>query len=169
MLISVSNLLLGIASYRLKRQAGKRAELRERRECPELSLYLSDAATELIGDAGYRIWRFSLLVTNRSDRENSVVRAECRISYRTTGEHIHNVAIPSLMDRRGNATSNRELELPLRLDGRAAKAGVLSFGASNSTLAPHDIVSYIITLEDAYNKEYQIEAIVVMEVAGPDD
>jgi len=168
-LISGSSLLLAIASYRLKRQAAKRAESRERRERPELSLYLSDAATELACDADYRIWRFSLLVANRSDRENSIVRAECRVSYRTTGGYIHNVAIPSLADHRESAASNREIELPLRLDGRAAKTGVLSFGASNSTLTGHDIVSYIITLEDAYGKDYQLETIVVMEVAGQDD
>ena len=168
-LISVVSRVLGIDSYRLKRQAAKRAELRECRERPELSLYLSDAVTELIGDAEYRIWRFSLMVTNRSDRANSVVHAECRISYRTTVDHIHNVVIPSLTDTGENVASNRELQLPLRLDGRAAKAGVLSFGAPNSTLAGYDIVSYIITLEDAYGKEYYIEAIVVTEVAGQDD
>ena len=161
--------VLGFGSYRLKRQAAKREELREVRERPELSLYLSDGATELTGDAEYRIWRFSLLVTNRSDRENSVVRAECRISYRTTGAHIHNVTIPNRMDPRGQVGSNRELELPMRLDGRAAKAGVLSFGASNSTLAGHDIVGYTLTIEDAYGKEYKVEAIMVMEVPGEDD
>ena len=168
-LISAVGLVLLAASYRLKRQAAKRAELRERRQRPHLSLHLRDAATELVGDADYRIWRFSLLLTNRSDRENSVVRAECRIEYRNTGDHIYNVAIPVHTGQDGNVATIDELKLPTRLNGWEAKAGVLSFGAPESALAGHNIIGYLITIEDAHGEEYQVEAIVVMEVAGQDD
>ena len=89
-LIAIIVAAVAVASYRLHRRADKRAELKEGRENPRLTLRLREAATELAGDPKYRIWRFSLLVTNQSDRENSVVHAECRISYRTTGDHIHN-------------------------------------------------------------------------------
>ena len=56
-----------------------------------IGLALGGVATELVGDAKHRIWTFSLLVTDQSDCEQSVVDAECRISYRTSGYHIRNV------------------------------------------------------------------------------
>ena len=85
---------VSVASYRLRRRADRRAELKASREDPSRSLYLRDAVTEVVGDDRCRVWRFSLTVTNESDRENSVVQAECRVAYRTSGEAIHNVSIP---------------------------------------------------------------------------
>ena len=169
LLISVAALVLGVATYHLKRRETKRAELRERLQSPQLSLYLRDAATELVGETKYRIWRFALLITNSSDRENSVVSAACGISYRTNGEHIHNVAIPVHVCRAENLASDSKLNLPLWLNGRDAKAGVLSFGAPDSVLAGRDIVGYVVTLEDANGKEYQAETIVVIEAGGEDE
>ena len=90
-LIAIIVAAVAVASYRLHRRADKRAELKEGRENPRLTLRLREAATELGGDPKYRIWRFSLLVTNQSDCENSVVHARCRISYRTSGSHTRNV------------------------------------------------------------------------------
>ena len=163
-LIAAIGLLLLIARYRLRHRVDKRAELKQCREHPRLTLYLRDAATELVGDAAYRIWRFSLLVTNQSDRENSVVQAECRISYRTTGEIIHSVAIPVHTGPGEHVATISDLNVPLRLDGREARAGALSFGAPDSALAGHDIVGYTIALEDAHGQEYLAEPIVVMEL-----
>ena len=134
-----------------------------------LSLYLRDADTALESDAEYRIWRFSLLVTNESDHENSVVDAECYILYRISGDHVHNVAIPVYTSPGEHVVSAAVLNVPLRLDGREAKAGVLSFRAPDSTLAEHDIVGYLIALSDAYGTVYRAEPIIVKEVIGDDE
>lgn len=165
-LIPILLTVLAVARYRLHHRADRRAELKERREHPRLTLYLHNAATELVDDATHRIWRFALLVTNHSDRENSVTHAECRISYRTTGEDIHTVAIPAHASHGDSGRSTGELTVPLQLDGREARKGVLSFRAPNSALAGHDIIGYTIALEDAHGKEYLAEPIVVMETGS---
>ena len=164
--ISAIAAAVSVASYRLRRRADQRAELKERREDPSLSVYLHDAETEVVGDDRCRVWRFLLTVTNESDRENSVVQAECRVSYRTAGEHVYNVSIPVYADHGDAVVSTDKLGVPLRLDGRQAIEGVLTFGAPDTVLAGGDIVGYRIILKDAYGKTYQTEALVVLEQPG---
>ena len=162
--ISAIAAAVSVASYRLRRRADQRAELKEKREDPSLSVYLHHAETEVVGDDSRRVWRFSMRVTNESDLENSVVQAECRISYRTTGEVIHNVSIPVYADHGDAVGPTDQLDVPLRLDGRQAIEGVLTFGAPDTVLAGRDIRGYVIAVSDAYGREYCIESIHVREV-----
>ena len=164
--ISAIAAAVSVASYRLRRRADQRAELKEKREDPLLSVYLHDAETEVVDNDRCRVWRFWLTVTNESDRENSVVQAECRVSYRTTGEDIHKISIPVYADHGDAIASTDELSVPLRLDGRQAIEGVLTFGAPETILAECDIRGYVIAISDAYGREYFIESIYVREVSS---
>ena len=156
---------VSVASYRLRRRADRRAELKASREDPSLSLYLRDAVTEVVGDDRCRIWRFSLTVTNESDRENSVVQAECRVAYRRSGEAIHNVSIPVYSEHVDAVVSTDELDVPLRLEGRQAIDGVLTFGAPDPVLAGCDILGSVIAVSDAYGRKCCTESIYIREVS----
>lgn len=162
-LVAIASLVVAIVSLWPRFRAHRQAERKARREDPSLSLYLRDAVTEVLSNANYRIWSFSLVVTNRSDRANSVVDAECRISYRTSGDYIHNFAIPVHAGDDHRAPPADDLRVPFRLEGSEAKAGLLSFGAPESTLAGHYIVGYVVVLKDAFDREYSLEPIVVEE------
>ena len=164
--ISAIAAAVSVASYRLRRRADKRAELKKRREDPSLSLYLGGATTEVVGIAGQRIWRFALRVINQSDHENSVVHAECRISYRTERGPMCTVAIPVVGDVGSSSSSVEALNIPLQLDGREARSGVLSFGAPDPALAGRAIHGYVIAVSDAYGREYCTESIYVREVSS---
>jgi len=164
LLVSCAAALISWRSLRNSSRAIALAERQEERRQPQLGIYLANGFRWLVGER--QVFGFLVSVTNPTDINNSVARAELQITYLVECGSTaicrinHN---PGLAEETGKALSSVVLSLPLRIDAHQTASGWLLFSLQNDLIRNGTIDAHRIILEDTHGVSTITDPIMVRE------
>jgi len=171
--ISALALLVSIISALLSWRSGKTAaralaisERQEKRRQPKLGIYLANGYRRIVPER--QVFGVLVSVTNPTDTNNSVARAELQITYLLENDVEavcrlqHN---PTLAE---NATNDDPqaatvLALPVRIDAHQTVSGWLLFSLENDLIGKGSIDGQWLILEDTHGVEIKTGEIPMRE------
>lgn len=148
-----------IISKRSLRLAQKKEVLRS----PRFDLYLFDVYSKRF-EASRRI-DFQISVTNRSDDNNSVSRAELQILYHNDSGAKLNIRVPC---RENGDLGDKCISPPVRIDAHQTVSGRFVFDYNIGILQGLLIDEYILLLEDGYGNVYNAKQSLIREMFEDD-
>jgi hypothetical protein len=166
LLVSFFSLLISWRSGKRAARALSISESQERRRQPRLGVYLV---------RGYRrrgpnrqLFGFLVSVTNPTDSNNSIARAELQIVYLLEDNvsvagrvpHLEGLGKDSLADATGVANV---LSLPARIDAHQTLSGWFLFALGDSVIGRGTVDSHRLILEDAHGISTDTGPIMVRE------
>lgn len=158
-----------IWTLRLQRQANTLAERREQSAEPSIDLSIQDATTRVIDNGNFRIWDFTIQVTNESDRSNSIVQAGLQITYRSADapDYTYVASVNKVHAEAEDSASI--LDIPLSLGARDSIVGTFHFEAPTVIFEGKELLRHLITITDAYGESTQIEPVAIRKTGGEND
>jgi hypothetical protein len=136
-------LLVAISGNRISRRALALAAEKASREMPRLVVYLADGLSLTRGN--HREVRLIVSVSNPSDSDNSIARADLVITHVVAGSTLTRTIIEA-----STATSDHpDLRLPTRIPAHDTVAGQLTFRVPTELVRVGEIRQYALELADA--------------------
>jgi len=154
-------------SWRAGRNAARAlaiSENQEKRREPQLRIYLVKGYRRLVPKR--QLFGFLVSVSNPTDINNSVARAELQITYVMENDESaicriqHNAA---LGEKVGDSTPASVLSLPLRIDAHQTVSGWLLFALDNDAIRKRTIDAHRLILEDTHGVSTETEPIMVRD------
>jgi hypothetical protein len=140
-------------SKRIARRALSINEGQEQRRRPQLGIYMADGYRRYLPDK--QLFGFFVSVSNPTDINNSVVKAELQVTY-VLGADIKAICrvphSPAFAEIVTDVISNSAnvLLLPIRIDAHQTVTGWLVFSLANNIIAGKTIDAHQIILEDSH-------------------
>jgi hypothetical protein len=159
LIVSFCSFLVSLKAFRLsqKQDARKRPVL-----VPSiLNGYLQFSETEKS-----RVYAFLLSISNPSDSNNALARAELHITYNTPTQALVIAQIPSSPTRGEAYAEFRDfsvLSTPTRLDAHQTLTGWMIFQVAEAILSGAVVDGYTIALFDSHQTQTNVEPIMVQE------
>jgi hypothetical protein len=169
-LISLGSIAIAFASAvyarsmaKISKRSLELAEQQDSRREPKLSLYLSDAYALISNDS--TVIAVSITVTNPTDIDNSIARAELSITYhRKEGQAIRMSIPPTRGDPERTYHVSNLLSPPVSIPSHQSVAGLLIFELPAIILADSNIVDeYTLSVEDSHEKTVTLDNLTVRE------
>ena len=166
LLVSLISVFLSWRSSRISRRALAISESQEKRRQPQLGIYLANGYRRLTPNG--QLFGFLVSVTNPTDINNSIARAELQITYLLEKDVIticrvqHNSAV-------GESASNNThqvatiLSLPMRIDAHQTVSGWFLFALDNEVIGKGSVDSHRLILEDTHNVSTSTDPIPVRQ------
>ena len=166
LLVSLISVFLSWRSSRTARRALAISEGQEKRRQPQLGIYLANGYRQLISNG--QLFAFLVSVTNPTDINNSIARAELQITYllekdvKTICRLQHNPAV-------GESASGvlREaptiFSLPMRIDAHQTVSGWFLFALDNQVIGKGSVDSHRLIVEDTHGVSTCSDPITVRE------
>lgn len=171
--ISVLALLVSGCSAFFSWRAGRNAaralaisENQEKRRQPQLGIYHVNGFRRLVPKR--QLFGFIVSVSNPTDINNSVARAELQITYVRENDVIavcriqHNSALGVHVGSDTTAAASI-LSLPLRIDAHQTVSGWFLFALDNDVIREGTIDAHSLILEDTHGVSTETEPIMVRE------
>lgn len=159
-IISVISLAISYNNYRFNREANKILKLRFDSEAPQFELFLNE---QLMKAKDNRIeYFFSILISNMSDKKNSIRDLELEIHYEFEGRDNS-----IKFDYNSIRIINQEsivTHLPIDIDERSSKKIDITFDVPIDLRNDKDIISYSVNVYDVFQKKTTVDAMLVNEV-----
>jgi hypothetical protein len=141
------------------------SESQENRRKPKLGIYLVNGYRRLV--PGRQLFGFLLSVSNPTDINNSIARAELQITYLLENDVKaicriqHNCTLAESAE--SGAKSARVFSLPLRIDAHQTVSGWLLFALDNDVIRKGTIDAHRLILEDTHGVPMNTDPIMVRE------
>ncbi len=160
-------------SWRSGRNAARALAISEKQEMrrqPQLGIYFFNGYRRLVPKR--QLFGFLVSVSNPTDINNSVARAELQITYSTENDMSavlriqHNAALGA--DIGSNTVSEESasvtvLSMPLRIDAHQTVSGWLLFALDNDAIHMGTIDAHSLILEDTHGVSTETDSIMVRE------
>lgn len=153
-------------SSRLARRALAISESQEKRRQPQLGIYLANGYRQLTPNG--QLFGFLVSITNPTDINNSIARAELQITYlvekdvKTTCRLQHNPAVGEKAS--GNAVQAATIfSLPMRIDAHQTLSGWFLFALDKQVIGKGSVDSHRLILEDTHGVSTCSDPITVRE------
>ena len=166
LLVSLISVFLSWRSGRIARRALAISENQEKRRQPQLGIYLANGYRQRTANG--QLFGFLVSVTNPTDINNSVARAELQITYllekdvKTTCRLQHNPAVGESATR--NAVQAATIfSLPMRIDAHQTVSGWFLFALDNQVIGKGSVDSHRLILEDTHGVSTSSDPITVRE------
>jgi hypothetical protein len=153
LLVSLISVFLSWRSSKIARRALAISEGQEKRRQPQLGIYLANGYRQLTSNG--QLFGFLVSITNPTDINNSIARAELQITYllekdvETICRLQHNPAV-------GESVSHNALQaaailsLPVRIDAHQTVSGWFLFALDNQVIGKGSVDSHRLILEDTH-------------------
>jgi hypothetical protein len=154
-------------SWRAGRNAARAlaiSENQEKRRHPQLGIYLVKGYRRLVPKR--QLFGFLVSVSNPTDINNSVARAELQITYMMENDESAICRIQhdaALGEKVGDSTPASVLALPLRIDAHQTVSGWLLFALDNDAIRKRTIDAHRLILEDTHGVSTETEPIMVRD------
>jgi hypothetical protein len=166
LIVSLCSLAVSWRSGGRASRALKISESQEKRRQPSLGVYLAKAYRQLI--PGKQLFGFLVSVTNPSDINNSIARAELQITYLLNNDvkaicrisHNHELAEK---DRIGEPQEASVFAVPARIDAHQTLFGWFLFALDNNVIGEGTVDSHSLLLEDTHDITTDSGPIMVRE------
>jgi hypothetical protein len=148
------------------RKALRISEIQEERQKPDLVPYLVQSSYCFDEDDKNRIYAFLISISNRSDSNNAIARADLTITYETSSHALMSVKIDTDVSVGSSFPVDTDVpfRLPVRIDAHQTLSGWLFFRADRSIFHGHDIVGRRIVFSDTHGVEQALEIYLVKEI-----
>lgn len=164
LVVATASALLAWRSFRTAARALALSERQEKRREPKLKIFYSDGYRRL--DANLQLFGFLVTISNPSDIDNSVARAELQI-ISDLGEGVetvlrvqHDTALSQLPGGHSYGDA-RAFSLPFRVDAHQAESGWFLFGLKNELIGEGTVVRHTRILEDTHGVPTSTDRIMV--------
>lgn len=158
-LISFGSLVVSFLAFRLSQRQDDRRR-------PSLVPSFLNGYVQFCDEDKVRLYAFLLSISNPSDSNNALARAELHVTYKTLSGQPVTVQIPSSQVV-GNGFSELEdfrlVVMPARLDAHQTITGWILFRISESILSESEINCYSILLVDSHQIRTSVEPIMIQE------
>jgi hypothetical protein len=149
-------------SFRTARRALYISENQEARKKPHLKVYFANGYRLLVSDG--QIFAFLVSVSNPTDIDNSIFRAELRVSCQA--DHSETIIRLSHEEQLASAIkiANENLgafALPARIDAHQTLSGWFLFKIPNSVLGERTVADHTLILEDTHGATSSTDSIMV--------
>lgn len=167
LLVSLISVFLSWRSSRIARRALAISESQEKRRQPRLGIYLSNGYRRLTPKR--QLFGFLVSVSNPTDINNSIARAELQITYLLENDVEavcrlqHNPALGGSTSSGDAVPSATVFSLPLRIDAHQTVSGWLFFALDNDLIGKGTIDSHRLILEDTHGVSTDMAEIMVRE------
>lgn len=158
-IISVISLIISYNNYKFNQEANKILKLRFDSEAPQFELFLNEQLMKEKDD--YVEYFFSVLISNMSDKKNSIRNIELEIHYKF-GERDNSIKFDYNL-----IMINQEsiiAQLPIDIDERSSKKINITFNVPIALRNDKDIISYSVNVYDIFQIETTVDAMLVNEV-----
>lgn len=166
LLVSLISVFLSWRSSRIARRALAISESQEKRRQPQLGIYLANGYRQHAPNG--QLFCFSVSVTNPTDINNSIARAELQINYllendvKTTCRLQHNPAVGEVASR--NAVEAATIfSLPMRIDAHQTVSGWFLFALDNQVIGKGSVDTHRLILEDTHGVSTSSDPIPVRQ------
>ncbi len=147
-LVALASALFTASSARTAKNTYRLAAEQDARREPQLTPYLSDA--HILSSGSRTEAAISITVTNRSDIDNSIARAELAVEYHRDNDRATTIKIPSNNDTSGlPLTSDNLLYVPNDISSHQTIAGWLVFSMPEWLLRDCVIDNYSLSIYDS--------------------
>ncbi|MGA2183160.1 MAG: hypothetical protein ABSH47_09035 [Bryobacteraceae bacterium] len=152
-------------SWRYGRRALAISENQEKRRQPQLRIYVANGYRRLVPKR--QLFGFLVSVSNPTDINNAVARAELRVTYLMENDVTavcriqHNAALGNNVGN--DATPASLLSLPMRIDAHQTVSGWLLFALDNDVIRNGTIDAHSLILEDTHGVPTETDPIMVRE------
>lgn len=158
-IVSSISLIISIKNYRFNKEANKILKLRYNNESPKTELYLYDQL--IYNKDTHLLYFFSILLSNMSDKTNSIQEVELEIYYRfDEGENSIKFNCEALETNQ----EGQSIPLPMDLNGRSSKKINVTFRVPKSLRYDKEIISYSINFYDIFHNRSAVNTMLVNEV-----
>jgi len=142
------------------------SESQEQRRRPQFGIYLANGFRRHLTNR--QLFGFLISVSNPTDINNSIVKAELRVTYVLDGEIkntcrvSHDPALAGTVSCSNVGTAN-VFSLPTRIDAHQTLAGWLVFALDHAIISERTIDSHTIILEDSHGVFSETEPLLVRD------
>lgn len=159
-IISVISLIISYNNYKFNQEANKILKLRFDSEAPQFELFLNEQLMKQKDDCIE--YFFSILISNMSDKKNSIRNLELEIHYKF-GERDNSIKFDCNSVRIINQESIIA-HLPIDIDERSSKRIDITFNVPIALRNDKDIISYSVNVYDVFQNKTTVDAMLVNEV-----
>lgn len=164
--IALIALLVSFGSFLVSFRAFRLSQRQDDRKKPSLIPSLVNGYVQFLGSEKARVYAFLLSISNASDSNNALARAELHITYKTAANIFVTAQIPSSQSRGDAYPELRDFSLlstPARLDAHQTLTGWTIFRVSEAILKGAAVEGYTIALFDSHKIMTSVETIVIQE------
>jgi hypothetical protein len=160
----VISLVLGVRNRGTAKRALALSEAQEARRAAKVELHVNEALSWRRRSEGDRLLGFHLLVTNPTDRQNSLVDAELHLTYGLNGV-LTTVKVPHLTNATGITlpTEVDLIEMPTRLDANQAVSGWFVFRITDGLTLNRPIDRYDVIIRDVHGIDETVQVSLFRE------
>lgn len=159
-------LIVSFCSFLVSLKAFRLSQKQDARRKPVLVPSILNGYLEFSETEKSRVYAFLLSISNPSDSDNALAKAELHITYKTPAQALVTAQIPS-SPTRGEAYAElldfSVLPTPTRLDAHQTLTGWIIFRVAEAILAGAVVEGYTIALFDSHQTQTNVEPIMVQE------
>jgi hypothetical protein len=165
LLVSICSAVISWRSARNAARALAISQRQEERRQPQLGIHLFNGYRRLVPKR--QLFGFLVSVSNPTDIDNSIVRAELQVTYLLEGDAKavcriqHNPTLRE--DTVDNALPPNVFALPARIDAHQTVSGWLLFSLDNDVFRKATIDAHSLILEDTHGVSTNTDSIMVRE------
>jgi hypothetical protein len=164
--IALIALTVSFCSFLVSLKAFRLSQKQEARKKPILVPSILNSYVQYLEIENARVYAFLLSISNPSDSNNALAKAELHITYETSAQALVTAQIPSSLTR-GEAYAELQdfslLSMPTRLDAHQTLTGWIVFRVVEEILSDAIVDGYKIALFDSHQTQTDVEPIMVQE------
>lgn len=163
--ISAGAVVISLSNRRTARRSLQLSEQQEARRDSRIDLYLIDSLDEQ-PTSGDRLLAFQVLISNPSDRDNSIVAAEVHLTYSLEAV-VTSVKVRHGIDRGTSSAfaGVKPLDLPVALDANGAVSGWLLFRIDSALTGGRPVDRYDLVIQDVHGTQESRQVTVINRLA----
>lgn len=164
--ISAGAVAISLSNRRTARRSLQLSEQQEARRDSRIDLYLIDSLDEHQATSGGRLLAFQVLISNPSDRNNSIVAAEVHLTYNLEAV-VTSVKVRHGIDRGTSSAlaGVKPLDLPVALDANGAVSGWLLFRIDRALTGGRPVDRYDLVVQDVHGTQESRQVTVINRLA----
>jgi hypothetical protein len=147
-------IIISIFSLKYSRESLTLAKNQDRRKHPKLSAKFIGGNYCLDTSTGIRSYNIQISISNQSDSDNAVTRAELYVKYRLHGDTEMTVRLPQ-------SDGTGQLELPMRISAHDTASGWCRFSMAPEIFSRNRIERYMVELTDTHNGLVSVEPLLL--------
>lgn len=168
--IALASAWYAARSAKLGQQSLELALQQEKRQRPNLKLYLVDGHVVRFRSQHFRVYAFHTRISNDSDADNSLADLVLMVEH-SRSENLRSSLIVSHDQNLAtylNALKNVPLQVPSKIGAHETLAGYALFRVQDDLLSSSSVEAYLLKAIDSHGIESAIEPILVNEYPNED-
>jgi hypothetical protein len=164
--IALIALTVSFCSFLVSLKAFRLSQKQEARKKPILVPSILNSYVQYLEIEKARVYAFLLSISNPSDSNNALAKAELHITYETSAQALVTAQIPSSLTI-GEAYAELQdfslLSMPTRLDAHQTLTGWIVFRVVEEILSDAIVDGYKVALFDSHQTQTDVEPIMIQE------